>query len=85
MTPYELSLYLEAYAEKQQSEAEEKLTLVWLGEYYHRVKRLPSLKDELKKISGEKKKVMTNDEMLQMVKELNVKFGGTVVNSSTEI
>ena len=78
MTPYELSLYLEAYLEKQEAEMQEKLTLVWLGEYYHRTKRLPSLKDELKKITGGKSKVMTDAEMLQMVKELNVKFGGTV-------
>ena len=78
MTPYELSLYLEAYLEKQEAEMQEKLTLVWLGEYYHRTKRLPSLKDELKKITGGKNKVMTDAEMLQMVKELNVKFGGTV-------
>lgn len=78
MTPYELSLFIEAYLEKEQAQAQERLTLVWLGEYYHRTKRLPNLKDELKKISGEKNKVMTDDEMLSMVKELNKQFGGTV-------
>ena len=51
---------VEAHAEKKEAEMKESLTLVWLGEYYHRTKRLPSLKDELKKISGEKKKAMTD-------------------------
>lgn len=84
MTPYELSLFIEAYTEKQQAEIEEKLTLVWLGEYYHRTKRLPSLKDELKKLSGEKNKVMTDAQMLQMVKELNTKFGGEVIEGGKD-
>jgi hypothetical protein len=78
MTPYELTLHAEAYIEKEEAATQEKLTLVWLGEYYHRTKRLPSLKDELKKISGDKNKNMTDTEMLQMVKELNAQFGGTV-------
>lgn len=77
MTPYELSLSVESYFEKKEAETKEQLTLVWLGEFYHRTKRLPKLKDELKKISGEKSKEMTDDEMLQMVKKLNAQFGGT--------
>lgn len=78
ITPYELSIYLEAYIEKEEATSQEKLTLVWLGEYYHRIKKLPNLKDELKKISGEKNKPMTDNEMLNMVKMLNAQFGGTV-------
>jgi len=57
----------------------DKLTLVWLGEYYHRTKRLPKLKDELKKVSGESQRVMSDDEMLEMVKRLNQQFGGKVI------
>jgi hypothetical protein len=77
MTPYELSLTCEAFFERQEAETQERLTLVWLGEYYHRTKRLPKLKDELKKITGEtSRKAMSDDEMLETVKRLNVQFGG---------
>jgi hypothetical protein len=76
MTPYELSLCVEAHFEKQQSEMQDRLTLVWLGEYYHRTKRLPNLEKELKKITGEEKQTMTDDQMLETVKRLNVQFGG---------
>ena len=79
MTPYEMALYCEAYAEKRDTELKERLTLVWLGEYYHRTKRLPKLKDELRKISGEKDRVMTNEQMLAVVHKLNKQFGGTVI------
>lgn len=79
LTPYELTLHLEAHFERQEAELKERLTLVWLGEYYHRTKRLPKLKDELRKISGESKKVMTDDQMLEMVKSLNKQFGGKVI------
>jgi hypothetical protein len=78
ITPYELALYTEAYYETRESELKDRLTLVWLGEYYHRTKKLPRLKDELRKISSEKQRVMTDAEMLEMVKRLNQQFGGTV-------
>lgn len=79
LTPYELALIVETRFEKEESELKERLTLVWLGEYYHRTKRLPRIKDELKKISGENQKVMSDDEMLETVKRLNKQFGGTYV------
>jgi hypothetical protein len=79
ITPYELSLISEAHAEKLESELKERLTLVWLGEYYHRTKKLPSLKEELKKVSSDtgKPKKMTDQQMLETVKRLNAQFGGT--------
>lgn len=79
MTPYELSLYIEATFEKQEAETKERLTMVWLGEYYHRIKRLPKLKDELNKISGDPKKTMSPDQMLENVKRLNSQFGGVTI------
>lgn len=79
MTPYELSLHLEAYNEVKEAEMKERLSLVWLGEYYHRTKRMPSLKNELKKISGGSKKAMSDNDMLEMVKKLNEQFGGKVI------
>ena len=79
MTPYELALSTEAHFERQEAEMKDRLTLVWLGEYYHRTKRLPKLQDELKKITGESKKSMSDDQMLEMVKNLNAQFGGTTI------
>ena len=61
---------IETHFERQEAEMKDRLTLVWLGEYYHRTKRLPKLQDELKKISGETKKSMTDDQMLEKVKGL---------------
>jgi hypothetical protein len=79
MTPYELSLFVEAFGNKQQAEHDDKMTLVWLGEYFHRVKKLPSLNELLgKKDKQEEKKAMTDNEMLDVVKLLNAKFGGEV-------
>lgn len=52
--------------------------MVWLGEYYHRTKKLPTLQSELRKISAEKAKVMTDQQMLETVKRLNAQFGGIV-------
>lgn len=84
MTPYEFAIYHEAYTERQEAELKERLTLVWLGEFYHRTKKLPSLREELKKVSGEnQRKVMSDNEMLETVKRLNAQFGGTVVKSET--
>lgn len=80
MTPYELTLSVESYSEQKETDLKEKLSMVWLGEYYHRTKRLPSLKGELKKISSEASKVMTDEEMLETVKALNAQFGGTFKN-----
>lgn len=77
MTPYELTLYLEAVSEQRHVELQEALTLVWMGEYYHRLKRLPKLKDELKRLANVEKN-MTDDQMLETVKALNAQFGGIV-------
>ena len=82
MSPYELSLYIEARFEREENEMKERLSLVWLGEYYHRTKRLPKLADELKKISGDSKRTMSDDQMLETVKGLNAQFGGVVVKGS---
>ena len=64
--------------EIKEGESKEKLTLVWLGEYYHRTKKLPDLQKELKRISGNKRVPMTTDQMLAVVKRLNQQFGGSV-------
>lgn len=77
MTPYELNLYAEAYSEKEEASAKEKVILVWLGEHYHRVKKLPSLKKALQEFFGKENQFMTDEEMLAMAKSLNAQFGGS--------
>lgn len=77
MTPYELMIHLEAHTEKEEVRMQEEITLVWLGEYYHRQKRLPRIESELKKLMGSNNEPMSDDEMLEMVKALNAQFGGT--------
>lgn len=79
MTPYELNLVAEAHAEMMESKSVEQMTLVWLGEYYHRMKKLPSLKKEVEKMTGKSQhKAMTDDEMLKVAERLNKQFGGKV-------
>jgi hypothetical protein len=75
MTPYELSLHIQDYNEKRIQEDKDKIALVHLGEYLHRTKKLPTLKQLL---GQDKKKVMTDEEMLEQVKQLNAIFGGVV-------
>lgn len=78
MTPYELMLHVETITELRLAEIEEKITLVWMGENYHRMKRLPKIKDEIKKLHQGQKQAMTDDQMLDMVKMLNAQFGGNI-------
>jgi hypothetical protein len=76
MTPHELNLCIHAFNEDQRIQNEEILTLAYLGAYWHRVEKLPSLKQVL----GQEpvKKNMTDEEMLKRVKILNAMFGGTI-------
>lgn len=76
MTPYELSLYAEVYQEKHMLKQQEDLVLVWLAEYYHRLKKLPSLKSELEKLESQEKTQMSDEEMFRTVEVLNKKFKG---------
>ncbi len=85
MTPYELNLHIEAYSEKIKRETEDGVILVWLGEYYHRLKKLPPLKKALEELTEKKKKQpMTDNEMLEVVKKLNAQFGGMVVKNEPQ-
>ena len=84
MTPYELSLSAEAFHELKIAEAEHGITFAWLREYYHRQKYLPSLKDEIRKLTNKQPIEMTDDEMLDMVRGLNVQMGGSVISKDGE-
>ena len=80
LTPLELGYVVKAYAKKKEEESKEKITLAyinamwtiqWLG------KKKPKSLDEI--LNGnKKKKVMEDDEMLAVVKNLNAIFGGEV-------
>jgi len=79
MTPYELSLFAEVFVEKLLMEKEEKVTLTWLGEYYHRLKKLPRLKDEIKMLrSDNATNAMSDDEMFKIAQKVNSQCGGKV-------
>lgn len=75
MTPYQLSLHAQDYAERKKAENEEKIAIAWLGAYLQRVKKMPSLN---KMFSADKpKKKMAPEEILEAIKRLNSAFGGT--------
>ena len=76
MTPYELNIHAEIFEEKQRFEQEERLSLVWMGEYFHRVEKMPTLNELLGK--KEETKVMSAEEMLANVMQLNSAMDGTV-------
>lgn len=78
MTPRELYLLASIKRERVEAQFEEKITLVWMGEYYHRQEKLKPLKECLEDLKPKKKQEMTDNEMLRMVKRLNAKFGGNV-------
>ncbi|MCJ8008121.1 hypothetical protein ACFFF5_17790 [Lederbergia wuyishanensis] len=75
MTPHELNLNIQDFNEKQRALNEEKIVLTYLGAYWQRINKFPSLNKVLGK-EPEKKK-MTDEEMFKQVKRLNALFGGT--------
>lgn len=81
MTPYELRLHANAFGEKQQREDEEKITMVWMGEFFHRMEKLPSLNEVLGKKEEQTKKAMSPEEMLQKVMQLNSAMNGAVTKA----
>lgn len=80
MTPHQLNIYIQEYEERKKLESEEKLILTYLGVYWNKVKRLPSLDKILGKQENEKKKneKMSPEAILEEVKRLNEAMGGTV-------
>jgi hypothetical protein len=80
MTPYELTLAVKIYNEKQKQEHEEKLSLAYFTAYWQRVEKLPSYNKVFNKTQQpvNKKKEMDSKSMFEMAKQLNAAFGGTV-------
>lgn len=65
------------YANKLKRERDDALSTAWLTAYFHRVKKMPELKKFL--LDGnkpKKKEPQSPNNMLNMIKALNSKFGG---------
>jgi hypothetical protein len=71
MTPYQLTLVINDFAERQKQESEERLTLAYMTAYWQRIKRLPSLNSIIKKEAEQKPETM-----LEEIMKLNTMFGG---------
>lgn len=83
LTPFELSLMVKAYAKRKEEESKERIsfayinamwTIQWLGKKSQHPKPLKEILDSM----GKEKKVMTDEQMLAVVKNLNAMFGGEV-------
>jgi hypothetical protein len=77
MTPYELDIAMKAYRQKMIQQQEENIAVAWLGEYFHRLKKLKKLEEYLPK-ENKPKRIMTDEEMKQQVIKLNALFGGNI-------
>lgn len=78
LTPREFEVLVKAYHERNKRETEQQIVAAYLTAYWHRVKKMPSLKDVLGHKHTQKQK-KTPEEMLEVVKRLNAAFGGTVL------
>jgi hypothetical protein len=79
MTPYELNVRIQAYANRKKVEGEEALTSAYLTAYWQRVKRMPDLKkllDDTKQPQNKKSKEQTPEQMFAAVKAAHAAFGG---------
>ena len=77
LTPRELTVLVDAYEIEEKLQHEKDMAVAYLTAYWHRVKKMPSLKEVLG-IKKPAKRTQTPEEMLETVKRLNEAFGGTV-------
>jgi hypothetical protein len=84
MTPYELTIHTEIFTEKEKQNYEDRVTIAYIGEWFHRQDKLEI--SILNKMLGkeEQTKEMSDDEMLETVNKLNALFGGSVVTQGGE-
>lgn len=75
MTPYELSVCAELFADKLKGDQENDLFLAYINAYWQRVETLKSFDEMMGKEKQQQK--MNDDQMLAKVMELNNMFGGT--------
>lgn len=77
LTPLEISSVIHAFNKKTKQDHEDRLVMTYLGAYWQRVKKMPSLKEVLNDTPRESKK-QSAENMLEVVKRLNLAMGGTV-------
>lgn len=86
MTPYEFSIFTKGFFARKKNERDESITLSYLNAMWT-IQWLSSDKKDrpqpLEKILGIKKekKVMSSEQMLAQVKQLNALFGGSEVEN----
>lgn len=83
ISPYELSLKVEAFQNRRKYTNNMLVQTAYLTAYYHRVKKMPSLKEILKD-DEEKPKAKTTDDMYDLIQKLNSSFGGEVIDGSSQ-
>jgi hypothetical protein len=76
MTPNELNMCVEIYAEKTKQESDAKLQLEWVNAYWQRIEILKPFEEMIQQPKEEKK--MSDNEMLANAHRLNALFGGDV-------
>jgi hypothetical protein len=77
LTPAEINIYVKIFNKKIKQEHEDRITMAYLGAYWQRVKKMPSLKEVLGE-SNAGSKDQDASAMLEVVKRLNMAMGGTV-------
>ena len=85
ITPYEWSLQVEAHSKRKKEANEEQVTLayvnaLWTIQWMGKKENHPKPLNEILGIK-EEKKVMTDQQMLEKVRQLNAIFGGREVEN----
>ena len=76
LTPREIFLVCDAYAEKKQAELEKDVSIAYIGARIVMAKKPPTLQELLKSL---KQNEQTPDDMLNVVRKLNAQLGGKIV------
>jgi len=82
MTPYEFNLKVKAYNKHKELEAKDNITLAYLNalwsiQWLDKKHRPRPLKEILNNI-GKERKIMTDEQMFERIKVLNMVFDGEV-------
>lgn len=81
LTPFEFGLMVKSYSIKTKAENEERITLAYVNAYWNAQwmagkSKPPTLEKIL--YPNKQKEAMTDEQMLERVKQLNAVFGGEV-------
>ena len=72
LTPRELFICFECFRINQKEKMDYDISLAWYNAYFQRVNKFPRLSEIIK----QEPKVQTEEEMLNTVKKLAMRFGG---------